>query len=222
MSELPSMTATAINTELIRRYATEDTILQQARVAATTAGLPTIEISPLQGKLLQVLAAACSARKILEIGALGGYSGIWIARALPTDGKLITLEISPKHAEVVRANFALAGLTDRTEVRVGAALDILPSLGTEAPFDLIFIDADKANYPGYLDWALQYSRIGTIIVADNVIRMGRPFQPDISDPDTRGLATYNDRIASEPRLLSVAFPMDDDGLDGFGVSVVIK
>lgn len=184
--------------------------------------MPAIQISPLQGRLLQVLAAACGARKILEIGALAGYSSIWLARALPADGRLISLEVSEKHAQVARASLARAGLDDRAEVRVGSAAETLPSLMADAPFDLIFIDADKPGYPTYLDWALKLARPGSIIVADNCIRGGRPLRASASDDaDIQALGEYDRRVASDPRLRSVAFPMDDDGMDGFAVSVAL-
>jgi caffeoyl-CoA O-methyltransferase len=209
-----------IDRELVARFAPEDAELRTANDRAQAAGLPPIQISPLQGKLLQVLAAAAGARKILEIGALAGYSGAWLARALPADGKLITLEVSAKHAEVVRETFAAAGVADRAEVRVGPALETLPTLASEAPFDLVFIDADKGNYPAYLDWAVKLSRPGTIIVADNVIRGGRVFQSPPPDENAAGGAAYNAKLLANPRLLSVAFPMDDEGMDGFAISVV--
>ena len=129
----------------------------------------------------QVLAIACGARKILEIGALAGYSGIWLARALPSDGRLISLEVSEKHAAVARASLERAGLSDRAEVRLGSALEILPTLTSEAPFDLVFIDADKPPYPAYLDWALKLTRPGSIIVADNCIRGGKPLREPVED-----------------------------------------
>ncbi|MGO8951541.1 MAG: O-methyltransferase [Ktedonobacterales bacterium] len=151
---------------------------------------------------------------------MGGYSGTWLARALPVDGKLITLEVNPKHAAAVQATFAEAGVADRAEVRVGDAITMLPQLTREAPFDLIFIDADKGNYPAYLDWALKLSRVGTIIVADNVIRMGRAFQSPPPDAASAGVAEYNAKATSDERLVSVAFPMDDDGTDGYAISVV--
>ena len=199
--------------------APEDEGLRYALTAAREAGLPEIQISPVQGKLLQVLAAACNARKILEIGALGGYSGIWLARALPVGGRLISLEISPEHAAVVRNSFARAGVGDRTEVRVGRALDLLPRLESEAPFDLVFIDADKPPYPQYLEWALRLSRPGSIIVADNCVRRG--FQdPTAADEGATAIREYNQRIASNPRLVSIALAMDDDYTDGFAISVV--
>jgi caffeoyl-CoA O-methyltransferase len=201
------------------RYAAEDEGLRNALAAAREQGLPEIEISPLQGKMLQMLAAACNARKILEIGALGGYSGIWLARALPADGQLITLEINPEHAAAVRNAFALAKVDDRTEVRVGNALDLLPDLQVEAPFDLIFIDADKDHYPEYLAWALRLSRPGSILVADNCIRSGQGLEPP-HDELTRGIVSYNEGIIGDPHLVSLLLPMDDDYTDGFAISVV--
>src|SRR5579885_2001333 len=159
-----------IQDQIARIFAPEDDALRNALVSAKQAGLPEIQISPIQGKFLQLMAAACNARKILEIGALGGYSGIWLARALPAGGRLITLEINPTHAEVVRNSFKRAGVADRSEVRVGKALDLLPQMESEAPFDLVFIDADKTPYPQYLDWALRLTRPGSIIVADDCVR----------------------------------------------------
>ncbi len=210
-----------IEEQITRRFAAEDDVLRQTLAAQHQAGLPGIQISPIQGRLLQVLVAACNARKILEIGALGGYSGTWLARALPAGGKLTTLEISAKHAEQVRDAFARAGLSDRTEVRVGAASELLPTLQSEAPFDFFFIDADKGGYPTYLDWAIKLSRPGSIIVADNNIRYGRPFQEPPPDADNAGIAAYNQRAASDPKLRSILIPMDDDGMDGFAISVVL-
>lgn len=205
--------------EITRMFAVEDEGLGHAIKAAKQAGLPEIQISPIQGKFLQLLAVACNAQKILEIGSLGGYSGIWLARALTSNGHLITLEINPRHAELVRNAFAQAGVSDRTEVRVGNALDLLPLLEHEAPFDLIFIDADKPPYPQYLDWALHLSRPGSIIVADNCIRSGKGFE-EPQDESMAGIVAYNKRIASDPRLISLDLAMDDDYTDGFAISVV--
>ncbi|HEY7127700.1 MAG TPA: O-methyltransferase [Ktedonobacterales bacterium] len=210
-----------IEAQIIKRFAPEDEALRETLAAQKRAGLPEIQISPIQGRFLQVLAAACNAKKILEIGALGGYSGIWLARSLPAGGKLITLELDQKHAEVVRAAFARAGVADRAEVRVGAAINSLPTLQSEAPFDLIFIDADKGGYPAYLEWAIKLARQGSIIVADNCVRFGRPFQEPPPDADNAGVATYNQQIASNPHLRSILLPNDDDGMDGFAVSVVV-
>ncbi len=208
-----------IESSIARAFAPEDDGLRNALTSAREAGLPEIQISPIQGKLLQVLAAACNAQKILEIGALGGYSGIWLARSLSTGGRLISLEISPEHAAVVRNSFEKAGVSDRAEVRVGRALDLLPHLESEAPFDLVFIDADKPPYPQYLEWALRLSRPGSIIVADNTIRGGKAFLPS-EDDVLEGVAEYNRRIASDPRLTSLLLAMDEDYTDGFAVSVV--
>lgn len=211
-----------IETALNSLFAPEDDALRAALTAGREADMPTIQISPLQGRLLQVLAAACGARKILEIGALAGYSSIWLARALPSDGRLISLEMSEKHAGVARASLSRAGLSDRAEVRVGPAIEALPTLVDEAPFDLVFIDADKPGYPAYLDWALKLTRPGSIIVADNCIRGGVPLREPTSDnPNIQAIGDYDRRVASDPRLLSVAFPMDDEGTDGFAVSVVL-
>jgi caffeoyl-CoA O-methyltransferase len=205
-------------------YAPEDEALRAAKAAAAAAGLPAIHISPLQGQLLRVLAAACGARRILEIGALAGYSGIWLARGLLPGGRLISLEVEPAHAEIVRASFARAGVADRAEVRVGSASDLLPGVVADAPFDLVFIDADKPSYPAYLDWALRLARQGSIIVADNVVRNGgEPLRPPTAatDEDIAALHTYNQRVATDPRLRSIALPIDDGGTDGLSISVVV-
>src|SRR6266699_4462561 len=208
-----------IETTIARIFAPEDEGLRYALSSAKQAGLPEIQISPIQGKFLQLLAAVCNARKILEIGSLGGYSGIWLARALPPGGRFITLEINSAHAEVVRGSFAKAGVSDRAEIRVGKALDLLPQLEGEAPFDLVFIDADKQPYPQYLEWALRLTRPGSIIVADNCIRGGTALH-ESKDEATAGLFEYNRRIASDPRLVSLALPMDDDFTDGHAIAVV--
>ncbi len=209
-----------INHELEVRFAPEDDALRASIARAQAEGLPAIQISPVQGKLLQVLALTCGARNILEIGVLAGYSGTWLARSLPPDGKLISLEINPKNAAVARATFADAGLSDRTDVRVGPALDLLPALAPDAPFDLIFIDADKGNSTHYLDWAIKLSRVGSLIVADNAIRNGGVFQTLPPDESAKGMAAYNRKILEHPRLVSVAIANDDDGMDGFAISVV--
>src|SRR5437879_4982962 len=200
-------------------FAPEDEGLQSALREASQAGLPEIQISPIQGKLLQLLATMCNDHKILEIGALAGYSGIWLARAFPPGGRLLSLEVKPEHANVVRNSFARAGVGDRAEVRVGKALDLLPGLESEAPFDLVFIDADKPPYPQYLEWALRFSRPGSIIVADNCIRSGRAFH-EPEDEAMAGIVAFNRRIASDPHLVSLALAMDDDYTDGFAIAVV--
>jgi predicted O-methyltransferase YrrM len=213
---------TEIDAALIDLFAPEDDALKAAIAAGQDANMPPIQISPLEGRLLQVLAAACGARKILEIGTLAGYSSIWLARALPADGKLISLEMSEKHAAVARASLARADMSDRAEVRVGPAIESLPGLTDEAPFDLIFIDADKTGYLAYLDWAMKLSRPGSIIVADNCIRGGKPLRATTDDdPDTQALGNYDRLVASDARLVSVALPIDNDGTDGFAISVVV-
>lgn len=210
-----------IDEALISLFAPEDQALREAREAPSRHNMPSIEISPLQGRMLQILALACGARKILEIGSLAGYSGIWLARSLPPTGKLISLEISPEHAQVARASLERAGVGDRVEIRVGEAKQLLPALESETPFDLVFIDADKVGYPIYLDWALKLTRPGSVIVADNCIRGGAPLHAESStDSATVAVATYDQRVASDPRLLSVAVAMDEGGMDGFAISVV--
>lgn len=210
-----------IEAAITRVFAPEDEGLRQALAAGKEAGLPAIQISPIQGKFLQLLATTCQAHKILEIGSLAGYSGIWLARSLPANGRLITLEIDAKHAEVVRRSFVQAGVSDRAEVLVGPALDLLPQLVNEGPFDLIFIDADKAPYPRYLEWALKLSRPGSIIVADNCIRGGRALQEgQTQDEGLNGLITYNQLVSRNPRLVSLALAIDDNNTDGFTIAVV--
>ncbi len=208
-----------IEAAITRMFAPEDEGLRAALNGAKQAGLPEIQISPIQGKLLQLLAALCNAHKILEIGSLGGYSGIWLARALPPGGRFITLEVDPDHARIARNSFAKAGVSDRAEVRVGKALDLLPQLQDEAPFDLVFIDADKPPYPQYLDWALRLTRPGSVIVADNTVRNGTAFR-EPQDETSAGIVEYNRRIASDPRLVSLVLAMDNDYTDGFAISVV--
>ncbi len=200
-------------------FAPEDEGLRFTLRQAQQAGLPQIQISAIQGKLLQLLATMCNAHKILEIGALGGYSGIWLARALKPGGRLITLEVNPQHARLVASAFAHAGVGDRTEIREGKALELLPQLSGEAPFDLVFIDADKPPYPQYLEWALRLTRPGSIIIADNCVRGGAGFHAS-SDEGTAGIVEYNRRLVNEPRLLSLALAMDEDYSDGFAIAVV--
>ncbi|MFE1266350.1 O-methyltransferase [Streptomyces sp. NPDC058758] len=183
-----------------------DDALTAALADSAAAGLPEIAVAPNQGKLLNLLAQVQGARRILEIGTLGGYSTIWLARALPADGRLTTLEYDPRHAEVARGNLARAGLADRVEVRTGPALDTLQLLEEEGagPFDLVFVDADKANNPHYVTWALKLSRPGTLIVVDNVVRGGRVAVEDPSDPAITGTRAMFDLVAHEPRLDATA------------------
>jgi predicted O-methyltransferase YrrM len=214
---------TAVDRYLSDLLAPSDEALEAALRASAEAGLPSINVSPNQGKLLQVLARAQGARNILEIGTLGGYSTIWLARALPADGRLITLEAVPKHAEVARANLAGAGLADIVEVRVGPALDTLPELATDpaVPFDLIFIDADKPNIPEYFSWALQLSRPNGLVIVDNVVRNGAVIDVGSNDPAVQGVRRFNEMLASEPRAsASVIQTVGTKGYDGFAIAVV--
>jgi predicted O-methyltransferase YrrM len=170
-----------------------------------------------------LLAQIQGARTILEIGTLGGYSTIWLARALPRDGRLITLEANPKHAEVARTNIAHAGLSDLVDLRLGLALSTLPQIATEgnSPFDLIFIDADKPNNPDYLIWALKLSRRGSLIIADNVVRNGAVVDATSSDPNVQGVRRFNELLASEPRLSATAIQtVGSKGYDGFAIAIV--
>ncbi|MGH7066485.1 MAG: O-methyltransferase [Acetobacteraceae bacterium] len=197
--------------------------LDAVLAANAAAGLPAIDVSPLQGKLLYLLARIVGARKILEIGTLGGTSTIWLARALSQDGLVVTLEADHDHAAVARSNFARAGLAAHIDLRVGPALETLPALEAEriGPFDLIFIDADKANHAEYLAWAIRLSRPGSVIVGDNVVREGAILAPDGSDPEVRGIRRFFDLLATEPRLSATAIQtLGTKGWDGFALAVI--
>jgi len=199
-----------------------DPALDAALEASAAAGLPSIEVSPSQGKLLYLLARAQGAREILELGTLGAYSTIWLGRALPPDGRLITLEANQRYANVARANIARAGLADRVEVRIGRALETLPRLAAEGrgPFDLIFIDADKASNEQYFGWALELSRPGSLIVADNVVRFGAVVGAS-DDPSVRGARGFLQLLAAEPRVsATVIQTVGEKGHDGFALALV--
>jgi predicted O-methyltransferase YrrM len=196
-----------------------DEALENALEASDRAGLPQINVAPNQGKLLNLIARIHGARRILEFGTLAGYSTIWLARALPADGRLITLEADPHHAEVAEANIAAAGLADRVEVRVGKALDTLPTL--DGVFDLFFIDADKANNPAYVRWALDHSRPGTVIIVDNVVRGGRVVEADSTDPSVVGTRELGTLLANESRVsATMVQTVGSKGYDGFALVVV--
>ena len=210
-----------VDSYLAGKLLPEDPVLDAALAANASAGLPAIDVSRAHGKLLHILARMNGARRILEIGTLGGYSTIWLARALPPEGRLVTLEYAAHHAEVARANVARAGLSDRVEIRVGAALDRLPELEALAPFDFVFIDADKENNAAYLDWALRLARSGTVIVCDNVVRAGRIADDSALDPALQGTRKFLDRLAVEPRLTATAVQtVGDKGWDGFAIAIV--
>jgi predicted O-methyltransferase YrrM len=192
-------------------------------VASTEAGLPAINVAPNQGKLLHLWARMVGARSILEVGTLGGYSTIWLARALPDGGRLISLEADARHAEVARANIARAGLQAVVEVRLGMALDTLPELAAEGrePFDFVFIDADKPNNAAYFDWALTLSRPGSIIVVDNVVRDGDVIDADSDSSTVQGVRRLLERIAAEPRVSATAIQtVGAKGYDGFAIALV--
>jgi predicted O-methyltransferase YrrM len=200
-----------------------DPVLNAAVEASTAAGLPSIQVSPPQGKLLHLLARMQGAHNILEIGTLGGYSTIWMARALPPGGHLITLEADAKHAGVARANFSRAGLAGMIELRMGPALGTLPQIAAEGrgPFDLVFIDANKDSMPEYFDWALKLSRRGSVIIADNVIRDGAVIDAASKDPDIQGVRRFNERLAAEPRVSATEIQtVGSKGYDGFALALV--
>ncbi|AKE89776.1 O-methyltransferase [Rhodococcus aetherivorans] len=198
-----------------------DPQLEDALAANAAAGLPPIDVAPVQGKFLHLLARIRGARRILEIGTLGGYSTIWLARAVGDDGRVVTLEYEPRHAEVARANLDRAGVGERVDIRVGAALDTLPSLEGGAPFDLVFVDADKENNPHYVRWALRLGRPGTVIVVDNVIRGGSVTNADLDDQRVRGAREVLELMATDPRLDATALQtVGAKGWDGFAIAVV--
>lgn len=212
----------------VDRYITDllvpaDPALDAALQSSATAGLPAINVAPNQGKLLMLLARIQGARTILEIGTLGAYSTIWLARALPPDGRLISLEADAKHADVARANISRAGLAQVVEIRLGPALETLPRLAAEGagPFDFIFIDADKPGYPDYLSWSLKLARRGTVIIADNVIRDGKVIDPKSDDPRVQGMRRFNEQLAAERRISATEIQtVGSKGYDGFALAVV--
>jgi predicted O-methyltransferase YrrM len=200
-----------------------DPALDAALKASVDAGLPPINVAPNQGKLLHLLARIQGARRILEIGTLGGYSTIWLARALPAGGRLITLELDPKHAEVARANFARAGVADVIELRVGRAVDTLAKIAGERPepFDFVFIDADKASIAEYFAWALKLTRVGGVIIVDNVIRKGAVIDAASTDESVRGVRRFNEALAKEKRVNATTLQtVGGKGYDGFTLAVV--
>lgn len=216
-------TWTEVDDYLAGLLAPSDPVLDSAQATTAAAGMPAISVSPMQGKMLQVLATGLRARSILEIGTLGGYSTIWLARGMASGGRLITLEKERKHAEVARANIARAGFANVVELRIGSALESLPKLETEGrgPFDLIFIDADKPNIPSYFEWALKLSHSGTVIVVDNVVREGDVTDAESDDPSTRGVRRFFDMLSVTSRVTATAIQtVGLKGYDGFSMAVV--
>ncbi|HET7271835.1 MAG TPA: O-methyltransferase [Rubrobacter sp.] len=202
-------------------FAPSDEVLEAALRDSRRAGLPEINVSPNEGRLLQLLVELSGARRILEIGTLGGYSAVHFARSLPDEGAMISLEIDEHHAKVARNNIERAGLSDRIEIRVGDAHELLASLveDDEGPFDLIFIDADKESYPEYLDWSLRLSRPGSLILGDNAIREGSVINPD--DPTSRAMREFNERLARDPRLSGIVLPLIRERIDGLAIARVV-
>lgn len=214
----------AVDAHLASLYTADDSALQHALDASRAGGLPDIAVSPVQGKLLSIIARAMHARSILEIGTLGGYSAICLARALPAEGTLITLEADAHHADVARVNIEHAGLRN-VEVRVGRGQEVLPNMveAQERQFDLVFIDADKEGYPDYLRWSLQLTHPGSLIIADNVVRQGKIIDEASGDAQVRGVNAYNEMIAKEPRLsATVIQTVGAKGHDGLAFAVVVS
>jgi len=206
---------TRVDDYLVEALQPDDPVLDQALADSAAAGLPAIAVAPNQGKMLQLMAQSVGARRILEIGTLGGYSTIWLGRALPPDGRLISLEYDPHHAEVARKNVARAGLGGQVEVRVGRGVDLLPGLAGEAPFDFVFVDADKSSNPDYFAWALKLTRPGSLIVVDNVVRNGAVTDPK-GDDNVQGIRRMMQMIAAEPRVSATAVQtVGSKGWDGF-------
>lgn len=209
----------AVDEWIEARFVGADSALDEALEASDAAGLPAIAVSPAQGRLLELLVRMSGARSVLEVGTLGGYSTIWLARGLPAGGRVVTLELDPHHAEVARANLERAGLGEIVEVRVGPAADTLLQL--TGPFDLVFIDADKPSTPSYFSQALRLSRPGTVIVVDNVVRRGEVADPDSSEGGVPGIRAFADLVAGEPSLRATAIQtVGRKGYDGFAVVLV--
>lgn len=193
-------------------FARHDQALQTAWEDTPKRGLPAISVQPEEGLFLQLLVRACGARKALEIGTLGGYSGIWIARGLTLDGKLVTIEREPRHAQVAREHFQRAGLHSQVEIIVGDGHTVLPDLEADSPFDFVFIDAEKSGYPFYFDWALEHTRLGGVIAAHNAFRAGRVLDEENQSEDTLAMRAFNQRVAGEPRVVSTIYPAGDGTL----------
>jgi predicted O-methyltransferase YrrM len=216
---------TVVDRYLNDRLALSDAALDAALAANTAAGLPAIDVTANQGKFLHMLALLVGAKRILEIGTLGGYSTIWMARALPADGRLVTLEVDPKHAEVAQSNIARAGLAELVDIRLGPAVESLVHMEKEGagPFDLFFIDADKESCGVYLSWALKLCRKGSLIVCDNIVREGAIADIANTDPRTLGVRAFLDMAVAEPRLLATALQtVGTKGYDGFAIALVVR
>ncbi|MGE0006573.1 MAG: O-methyltransferase [Parvibaculaceae bacterium] len=217
-------TWTAVDSYVNEMLVGPDPVLDETLTASADAGLPEIAVSPAQGKFLMLLARAIGARRVLEIGTLGGYSTIWLARGLPRDGRVVTLELDPRHAEVALGNFVRAGLAQKIELRRGKALDLLPGLAAEkaGPFDLVFIDADKQSIPDYFTWSLELTRPGSLIIVDNVVRDGKVIDRRSGDPGVKGVRRFNEMLKTEKRVSATALQtVGVKGYDGFTMALVL-
>jgi predicted O-methyltransferase YrrM len=222
---MSQQTWTAVDDYVKENFICRDDALDHALRQSDEAQLPAISVSAAQGKMLKLLAQSIKAKSILEIGTLGGYSTIWLARALPDDGRLVTLEYEPKHAEVARKKLLFAGLEQKVEVKVGAAADTLPQLVGDSccPFDLIFIDADKENYCHYFTWSLKLAKKGSLIIADNVVRDGGVIDPGHADSRVQGIRKFNEVVAAEKRVdATVIQTVGSKGYDGFALIYVVS
>jgi predicted O-methyltransferase YrrM len=214
---------TAVDKYICDQLVHSDSVLEEVLDVSNAAGLPPIAVTPNLGKLLYLFARIQGARQILEIGTLAGYSTIWLARALPPGGRLISLEADPKHAEIARNNIARAGLAEVVEIRLGSALETLPQLAAEGlgPFDLIFVDAEKQDNPEYFAWSLKLSRPGSVLVFDNVVRDGAVIDPANTAPSVQGIRRFNELVAAEPRVSATAIQtVGSKGYDGFAIALV--
>lgn len=215
---------TAVDAYFEGLFIPPDADLQGALERSDAAGLPQIAVAPNQGKLLMLLAQMSGAKRILEVGTLAGYSTIWLARALPPDGKLITIEFDAHHAEIARQNIAAAGLAEQVEVRQGEAVQVLADIHAEnpPPFDFVFLDADKHNFPNYLDWSIKLGRAGTVIVGDNVVRNGAVADPTSDDPNVQGVQEFCRKMADDPRIEATALQtVGAKGYDGFAMGIIV-
>ncbi len=206
----------ALEAYLRENFAIEDDVLTAIRENIAARGLPHISINPEDGRFLEFIVAASGARLVLEIGTLGGYSGTWIARGMPDDGRLITIELSPEYASVAEHNFRLAGFVERVDIRVGDAHQLLPKLSTEGPFDFIFIDAEKEGYPAYLEWALENLQPGGIVAGHNAFGHGDVVDAADTSEQTEALRAFNRRLAEDPQMVSLIFPAGD------GMAVAVR
>jgi predicted O-methyltransferase YrrM len=221
----PKDTWTEVDHYFSNAFIKSDRALTAALKANRKAELPAIDVTPLQGRFLEILVRITGARRVLEIGTLGGYSTIWLARGVPASGLVVTLELEPKHASIAQKNIERAGLAGRVDLHIGPASESLSQLVANSadPFDFIFIDADKAGYPDYLRWSLKLSHPGTLIVADNVVRDGKVIDPKSADPNIKGVRSFAKLLAAEPRLTTTVLQtVGGKGYDGFAMAVVLR